>query len=241
VSHAIASEEPARPRKLLTIAAGLVAGMLLGLLAVGLAEQMDERIHNAQQAAEMLGVPVAASLGEGWEADDGGEAEAVLRSVRGYIEALCRGHAGPDVVVLASHGDTGAARALADRLADLAREDGERAVVVSADAGEEEGEGHLDAALSARIDADQAQRQLAESEANLHLAVPAADSGLLMASPLLEAGYPVALIVRLGQTPAPAAQGLAALAAEHGPGPIFAIVTGGRRSSAQYCTPGTRT
>ncbi|MGM0491354.1 MAG: GumC family protein [Armatimonadota bacterium] len=241
VSHAIAPDEPARPRKFLTIAAGLVAGMLLGLLAVGLAEQLDERVHDAQQAADMLGVPVAASLGEGWETDDGGETEVVLLSLRGHIAALCRGHTGPDALVLASHGEIGVAEALAGRLADLAREDGERVLVMSAASEEAEGEGDLDAALSAGVDAEQAQRQFAESEANLVIAVPPADSGLLMASPLLEAGYPLAVIVGLRETHVPDAQGLVALAAEHAAGPVFAIITGGRRSSARYITAGTRT
>ncbi|MFP4248338.1 MAG: GumC family protein [Armatimonadota bacterium] len=239
VSHAIASDEPARPKKVLTIAAGLTAGMLLGLLAVGLAEQLDERVHDADQAATTLGVPVAVSLGEGWETDDGGDAEVALRSLRGHIGALCRGHAGPDVLVLASQGQSGAAEALAGRLADLAREDDEHVVVMTASS--EEVEGDVDAALSARIDAEQAQARLAESEADLIIAVPPADSGLLVASPLLEGGYPVGLIVGLGETPARDAQGLAALAAEHAAGAFFAIITGSQRSSARYITPGTRT
>ncbi|MBD3291602.1 MAG: hypothetical protein GF393_01655, partial [Armatimonadia bacterium] len=46
IAHAIAPDEPARPKKLLAIAAGVVAGVLLGLLAVGVAEQVDERLRD---------------------------------------------------------------------------------------------------------------------------------------------------------------------------------------------------
>jgi hypothetical protein len=113
VAHAIAPVEPARPKKLLTIAAGLVAGVLLGLLAVGLAEQLDDRVHEPRKAAELLGAPVVAVLGRGWEADDT-RSERVLRSVRRHLRAVAGG--GAHSVVLASSGEGETARAVADGL-----------------------------------------------------------------------------------------------------------------------------
>ena len=241
VSHAIASDEPARPKKLLTIIAGLIAGILLGLLTVGLAEHLDERLHDPQEVAAELDVPVLGVLGGRWSDDGDVSGDELLRGVRRHISALSRGLGGPDVLVLGSAGDTGPAEAVARGVARVAREDGESAVVLNAVGEETEAAAELAALLSAAADDESARPQPAASGADLIVAVPPAGSGLLDAGVLLEAGYPVALVVELHQTPASAAEGLATLAKQHGSGAVVAIVTGGRHSETHYLTPGTRT
>ena len=53
----------ARPRKLVTLAAALMAGLMLGLCAVLLTEAMDDRFTTPDQLAAALGVPVLATFG----------------------------------------------------------------------------------------------------------------------------------------------------------------------------------
>lgn len=238
VSRAIAPDEPARPRKLLTVAGGLMAGMLLGLLAVGLAEHLDERLRDSEHAANLLGAPVLGVLG------DRGQADGVLRSIRRHIAALSRDADGPDVLVLASTADCEGALAVAEGLASVARADGETVLVVTppgtektADPGRQV---DLNAAFSPRADAQAVGRLLTASGADVVLAVPPPDSGLLTAVPLLQAGCPVALVVDLQTTPMRAALSIGELCREHARAPVVAIVIGARRSSADYLTPGTR-
>ncbi len=93
VSHAIVADEPVRPKVGLSIAAALGAGVLLGLLAVGAAEQIDQRIHDPAQAARLLGLPVLCALGGGWREDaqpDEADLEA-LRVLRSQLRSAAEG------------------------------------------------------------------------------------------------------------------------------------------------------
>jgi succinoglycan biosynthesis transport protein ExoP len=243
VVHAIAADEPARPRKALTVAAGLMGGTLLGLLLVGLAEQLDDRLHDEERVANALQVPVIGAFGRrGSGRERGRGADEVLRTIRGHVRALCRGIRGPDVLVLASDGDPGEAMQIAEGLVRVAEADGERVMVLRADGegGDERFGVDASAVLSATPDGGAALRLLEESGAGLVVAVAPVDGGLLTATALLDAGCPVALVVDLHRTTASAARGLVGLAEEHGCGTVAVIATGADRNSARYLTPGTR-
>ena len=63
VDEPVAATKPARPRKLLVTAIGLLSAGVAGLLAVFAAEQMDDRFSNPRNVSEALDVPVLASFG----------------------------------------------------------------------------------------------------------------------------------------------------------------------------------
>ncbi len=239
VSHAITSDEPARPKKLLTIAGGLVAGLLLGLLTVGLAEQLDERMQDPQHVATVLGVPVIGVLAGRGRESEGESAEEALRSIRQHVRALSRGSTGANVLVVASDGDAGVR--VAEGLARVAREQGERAIILARGEHASEIEAELTAALSPQAETDAVEPPGGASGADLIVVATQASSGLSGAAALLEAGYPVAVVVDIDRTSAAVASGLAELARRHGAGPVVAVVTGGRRSAACYLTRKTRT
>ena len=68
-----------------------MAGLLLGLLAVGLAEQVDERPGDPERAAQVLWVPVLAALGGRWrDGEDTGAADEALRAVLRHLRARSR-------------------------------------------------------------------------------------------------------------------------------------------------------
>lgn len=219
LARAITPEEPARPKRLVAIAGGLMAGLLLGLLAVGLAEQVDERPGDPERAAQVLWVPVLAALGGRWrDGEDTGAADEALRAVLRHLRARSRGLPGPEVFVIASPDDASQAGAVAQALARVAREDGERALVVKS---EEEAAGR--------------------AEAGVVLVVPPAASGLLAAVRLLEEGRPVAFVAHLRRSSATNTRALVRLAEEHGSNAAGLIVVGARRSSARYFAAGMRT
>ena len=240
LAHAIVSEKPARPKKLLTIAAGLMAGVLLGLLAAGLAEQLDDRLRDPEQAAVALGLPVLGVLAGG---ADVGESEA-LSAILQHLRALSRETDGPAAFVLTSPDDAGEAEAVARDLARLARSGGEQAVVLTqagVDAGDGGSEEGLRALLAPRTDGVAAGRALEASHADLLLAVPPAGSGLLAAAPLLARGGRVMLVVNVRQATLADAKGVVSLAREHGAEPVGLIATGARASSARYIAAPART
>ncbi|MFW5868294.1 MAG: GumC family protein, partial [Armatimonadota bacterium] len=239
ISHAIASDEPARPKKLLTIAGGLVAGLLLGLLTVGLAEQLDERMQDPQHVATVLGVPVIGVLAGRGRESEGESAEEALRSIRQHVRALSRGSTGANVLVVASDGDAGVR--VAEGLARVAREQGERAIILARGEHASEIEAELTAALSPQAETDVVEPPGGASGADLIVVATQSSAGLSGAAALLEAGYPVAVVVDIDRTSAAVASGLAELARRHGAGPVVAVVTGGRRSAACYLTRKTRT
>ncbi len=83
IEPAITPDEPVRPKRLVSLAAGIAAGLLLGLLAVGVAEHMDQRLHDPERAARVLGAPVIATLRRGWREDGAPESvRAVLAQIR---------------------------------------------------------------------------------------------------------------------------------------------------------------
>src|SRR5579875_432609 len=53
---------PAQPNVLLNSAAGLVAGLFLGVLLAILFENLDTRIHSTEELGELLGLPVLATI-----------------------------------------------------------------------------------------------------------------------------------------------------------------------------------
>jgi Mrp family chromosome partitioning ATPase/capsular polysaccharide biosynthesis protein len=54
--------KPAQPNVLLNSAAGLVAGLFLGILLTILYEQLDTRVHSTEALSELLGMPVLATI-----------------------------------------------------------------------------------------------------------------------------------------------------------------------------------
>lgn len=57
-----ASADPVRPRPALNLAAGLVLGLLLGAGLAALIERLSPRLHSSREAADLLGVPILASV-----------------------------------------------------------------------------------------------------------------------------------------------------------------------------------
>jgi len=259
VEHAIAADEPARPRRLLSLAAGIAAGLLLGLLAVGAAEHLDERLHDPERAATVLGMPVMGVLGEAvrrsGEADEG--SAAALGAVMGQIRASGARSDAPSVAVLAAPEREADAVAVATALAAISERQGERAVIASgsgpglAELATEQGEpartrrepGVVQMGLGEtgleRLDAAAVERALRGCEADLVLIVPPPGVGALSVLSVLEAGCPVALVIDLRRTPADAARRLVRLLADHGADVIGAIAVGARRSAAEYYPAGT--
>jgi succinoglycan biosynthesis transport protein ExoP len=68
IEEAKAPSAPASPRPKRTAAIGLGFGLLLGLVAAFLREQLDDRIHSREQAEEMTKLPVLAELPEDGDA-----------------------------------------------------------------------------------------------------------------------------------------------------------------------------
>ncbi|MEA3401989.1 MAG: GNVR domain-containing protein [Armatimonadota bacterium] len=209
VEHAILPDEPARPRPLLSIAAGVGAGLLLGLLAVGLAEHLDLRPRDPQRAARMLGLPVLAVLGGRWcSAEHRSEADAEA------LSALLRqvgARAGERSVAVLSAGAGDAARALAGALAEVAGEEGR----------------------SVRVREGEPSSPDASHEMTLVVPQPGA-AGLLEALPGLGEGWPAVVIVDLARTNVDAAGRLTTLAEESGGRLIGTVAVGARRSRAEY-------
>jgi tyrosine-protein kinase len=57
-----ASSAPIRPRPVLNIAAGVMLGLLLGLLLAWLRSRLDRALRSSEEAEELLGAPVLASI-----------------------------------------------------------------------------------------------------------------------------------------------------------------------------------
>lgn len=57
--------KPASPKKTLILPSGLVAGLLIGLIAAFLVDRRDKRIHNAAHAERVLDLPVLLNLPAG--------------------------------------------------------------------------------------------------------------------------------------------------------------------------------
>lgn len=256
VEHAVLPEDPVRPRPLLTLVAALVAGLLLGLLGAGLAEHLDERLHEPEQVAAETGLPVLAVLRRGWAGGDAPDAasrsalSAVLRQARASGSAMPM-----TALVLAGDENIGPVLELARGLAGAAAEDGRRALVAAgastglaeASRGEMtiETQQHaitevgLGEAAMAGIPAEAIAGALEASEAEMSVVVAPPESGLLELMPMIEAGASVVLVVELGRTTRAAAQSLAGIVRDRQTVTPGIVATGGARSSAQYRRPGT--
>jgi succinoglycan biosynthesis transport protein ExoP len=218
LAHAIAPETPAHPRKLLTVAAGLLAGLLFGLLAVGLAEQLDGRIRDAERAASLIGLPVIGALSRGWSGgSEHAEAAETLDAILHHLGAIAT--AAAPAVLLASPDDAAEAEAVARALSARAAEAGRTIPVL---------------ALPGPVEP-------AESAGELALVVPPPGQGVLAAAPLLARGVRVVLIVNLRRARMDDVTALAALIREHGGEPVGLILTAAAGSSAHYIAAPART
>jgi capsular polysaccharide biosynthesis protein len=61
-SSAVAPAKPSSPQKILILPSGLVAGLLIGLIAAFLVDRRDKRIHNARDLERYLDLPVLLSV-----------------------------------------------------------------------------------------------------------------------------------------------------------------------------------
>lgn len=246
VEQAVLPSEPARPRRLLSLAAGLVAGLLLGLLAVGLAEHLDDRLGEPERAAVALGVPVLAVLGGRWR--EGAVADERSRQVLCSVLAQTPGRG----AVLISADDGALATDVARALASVAAEDGERVLVVAG-----EGPGLAEAIADGgaltltggvtelapgqtplgRVDAGALDRAMAA--AGQVFAAGDGAAGLLAVEPLVTAERPALLCADLRRTRAAAGERLLRLAADRDLPVAGALVTGAGRSAVEYY-PGPR-
>jgi len=214
---AITPQTPVHPRKLLTVAAGLLAGLLFGLLAVGLAEQLDGRLRDARQAAAAIGLPVIGSLSRGWRAGpEDAEAAETLGAILHHLCALAIAEA--RTVVLASPGDSSEAEALARALSARAAEGGGRIAVLAAPEPMEPAPG-----------------------GEFVLAVPPAGQGVLAAAPLLIRATSVVLVVNLRRATLDDVAAIAALIRAAGGETVGMILTEAARSSANYIAAPVRT
>jgi capsular polysaccharide biosynthesis protein/Mrp family chromosome partitioning ATPase len=65
ITNAVPPTSPSSPRKLLYLPAGLMAGLLIGLIAAFAVERRDDRIHAARDLPRFLDVPVLFSTSDG--------------------------------------------------------------------------------------------------------------------------------------------------------------------------------
>lgn len=252
VEQAIIADEPAQPRPMLTVAAALVAGTLLGLLAVGLTEHLDERLHDAQMAADELGVPVVATLGGRWreqEPDD--VSRETLAALLARVDALQASEL-PRGAVFISAEDCGERVTVAEAVARVASRDGRRTLVLAgtepglAEAVAGAGWGELSFPLAragmgagARVEPDAAREALEASGVELVVAHAASEAGLVRAVPLARLGYPLFVVVALGRTTGDARRRVVRLARDSGVEPAGAIATGAAGSTSRYHPPRT--
>ncbi len=236
VTHAIRPDEPARPKQALAVVAGVAAGTLLGLLAVGLAEQLDDRLHDGRQAAEALGLPLLGVLAEQSEGDGPQRAEA-LRAILAHVRGVGAVNGLPDICVMASCNTPHPAREVAEDLQHAT--EAPSVVVGPGDAGERADESGLSVLLAPTTEPGVVEALLESIEAELVIAVPPSDSGVMAASPLLAAGGRVVVLVRMGETNAEDARAVVKLVQQRGTEPLGLIAVGGRHSSGRYYTPET--
>lgn len=62
ITKAVPSSSPTSPKKSLVLAAGIVIGLILGLLVAFLWDRRDKRLHTADDVERLLGLPVLLSL-----------------------------------------------------------------------------------------------------------------------------------------------------------------------------------
>ncbi|MGD9497100.1 MAG: GumC family protein [Armatimonadota bacterium] len=249
VEAAVLPDEPARPRRLLVIAAGMAAGLLLGLLAAGMAEHLDVRLHEPERAARSLGLPVLGTLGRRWQAAEGADeaARAALRAIVGQVRAVAPRGARAGAVVVSA--DAGEAQALARALAGVAAGEGERVLLVGgtgaglaeAAAGSqalEVGMGVHELPLGEmplqRLAPEALEGALAASGADMVLVAAGGTAGLLATLPLMRPDRPAVLCADVRTATLTAFEGLLSLMAERG-APVLGIVAlGAARSSSEY-------
>jgi Mrp family chromosome partitioning ATPase len=121
VSHAVVPEQPAAPLRRLQEAAGLLAGVFLGVVAAVVLERRRPRVEDASDIAQLTSFPILASLPKavvlrrsGGEGDDAASLPAVLALATSFDRQL--DHASGAYVVTASRrlqGSTTVARTLA--------------------------------------------------------------------------------------------------------------------------------
>ncbi len=241
IEPAITPDEPVRPKRLLSLLAGVVAGLLLGLLAVGVAEHMDERLHDPERVARVLAAPVIATLQRGWQPDGApGPVRAVLAHIRAATDEV------PVRATVASVKSEGVA--LARALAEAAAAGGDRVVLLTADGpalGMEgapvvgEGVTCLGVGQSAlsRGGRDALDEALSGCGADLVLAAADGLEELLALGAAFAGGSPLVLCVDLHRTTAADAQRLAALAARRGMSMSGIVALGAVRNGAAYYPP----
>ena len=267
IEHAIPAEEPLRPKRALNLAAAIVAGILLGLLAVAAAEHLDESFGEPEEVARTLGLPVIAVLGgAAWRRYAEGDVpesgpmretlEVILRHTRAGAESATR----PTVALVAPVSEAGEARVVAEALVRVGAERGGAGLLI---AGEQPGLAEL-AAGSAGLEevaqplgeeglrviglgaepleglsAEQIGRALEATGAEVIVVACPAGSGIAALGPLLRGGWPTLMVVALRRTPRSRAVRMAQLLAELGARVRSVIATGGARCEAEYYTAGT--
>ncbi len=268
IEQAIVPDEPIRPKRFLNLAVAIVAGGLLGLLLVALAEHFDEGFSRPEELASALGVPVLAVLGGGWQRalreglPDTGPVREAVESVLSHVRGAGQGAGGPTVVLfvpVAGTGDTsviaeavlranaqhgGAGLLIAGNgpgLAELAAGDAALDEVAEplSDDGSLRGLG-LGAEPMNALSVEQVQHALMGSAADMIAVVCPAGSRVAAVQPLLRGGWPALVVVAMRGGARPRAARLVQLLSELGAVLRGAIVTGAPRCEAEYYPPGAR-
>lgn len=249
---AIAAEEPVRPKRTVSIAAGVVAGLLLGLLVVGWAEHFDDGLHEPERAAHLLGLPVIAALRRDWAPGSPADPEvtAALEAILAQIRVARASSYAQGVV--ASVECAAEAERLGRALAGLAAEQGDHVLLATGDstglteAAEQHstlivGDGVTHIGLGetplVRQKPERIKAALDAAGADLVLAVTADLTGLISAEPLLEVGWPLVVCIDLRRTRRVQAESIVRFARDRGATLLGTIVLGARRSGALYCPP----
>ena len=237
VEQAIPADEPVRPKRVLNVAAGLVAGLLIGLMLVALAEHLDEAVGTPRRLADLLGAPVVAALGgPAWRALASGDLTAAspaadaLRAALGHMRAAADG--APAAALLVCAAAENCASVVGAALARAAEADGLRVALVAAEAGPASAGGPAAELLNAP--ADQVRERLSALQADLVLILAPPGSRAVAAREVLSAGVPAWVIADLRRTMSADVAALAGLLDDLGAGVTGAIATGGDRCSSDY-------
>ncbi len=214
VEHAIAADEPVRPKPILNVVASIVAGAMLGLLLVAAAEHFDDGLHRPERLASMVGAPVVGALVVADAADE--DARLVLAAVLGHMRSAANG----GTALLIAPSARAGAEALAGALAREALAGGQPiALVTTGIAGLAPGD------MPATI---------ATAEADLAIVAPETGAGVLAASGLIRAGVPVYIAAHLRATRGSEVVRLARMVSDMGGRVAGAVATGASRPTASY-------
>jgi len=266
IEHAILADEPIRPKRVLNLAAAVVAGILLGLLLVAVAEHLDETFSEPMNVAHTLGLPVLAVLGgAAWRrvtstgVAETGSAREALEAILRHMRLGAEGGDGPNVALLVPAGESDDARSVAEALLRIETERGGTGLLI---AGDEPGLAELAAGASLAdlaqpldqhighiiglgaepmesVSAEQVQRALAATGAGLILVVCPGGSAVTVLRPLLSGRWPTFVVLALRRTPRSKSARLVQLLCELGTHLRGVILTGASQSEAEYYPPGT--